>query len=128
MYERHIHCVTKIHHPTSNDDFTSSCPILIIFWYSYYRVNMRLKSGLISHFTCFVYVPYLGGGSVAEWLACWSQAHKGPAARVQIAVATLSGNSLMGLLQLRFEHDSSTIRARFEHDTTSYEELCAFEQ
>jgi len=28
----------------------------------------------------------------------------------------------------RFEYDSSTIRARFEHDTTSYEELCAFEQ
>jgi len=30
-------------------------------------------------------------GSVAEWLACWTQAQK---ARVQIAVATLSGNSL----------------------------------
>ena len=25
----------------------------------------------------------------------------------------------MGLLQLRFEHDSSTIRARFEHDTST---------
>jgi len=53
---------------------------------------------------------------------------------------------VMGLLQLRYEHDSSTIRLRFEHesattryemrtirvrferDTTSYEELCAFEQ
>jgi len=35
---------------------------------------------------------------------------------------------LMGLLQLRYEHDSSTIRVRFECDTTSYEELCAFEQ
>jgi len=32
------------------------------------------------------------GGTVAEWLACWTQAQKG--ARVQIAVATLSGNSL----------------------------------
>jgi len=32
-----------------------------------------------------------GSGSVAEWLACWTQAQK---ARVQIAVATLSGNSL----------------------------------
>ena len=32
--------------------------------------------------------------------------------------------TVMGLLQLRFEHD----QARFEHDTTSYEELCAFEQ
>jgi len=31
------------------------------------------------------------GGSVAEWLARWTQAQK---ARVQIAVATLSGNSL----------------------------------
>jgi len=30
-------------------------------------------------------------GSVAEWLACWTQAQK---ARVQIAVATLSDNSL----------------------------------
>ena len=33
----------------------------------------------------------LGSGSVVEWLACWTQAHK---ARVQIAVAKLSGNSL----------------------------------
>jgi len=31
------------------------------------------------------------GGSVAEWLSCWTQAQM---ARVQIAVATLSGNSL----------------------------------
>ena len=30
-------------------------------------------------------------GSVAEWLACWTQAQKGPGS---IAVATLSGNSL----------------------------------
>ena len=37
-------------------------------------------------------VNHLGlGGSVAEWLACWTQAQK---ARVQIAFATLSGNSL----------------------------------
>ena len=31
------------------------------------------------------------GGSIAEWLACWTQAQE---ARVQIAVATLSGSSL----------------------------------
>jgi len=31
------------------------------------------------------------GGSVAEWLACWTQAQK---AWVQIVAATLSGNSL----------------------------------
>ena len=35
-------------------------------------------------------VPYKSG-SVADWLTCWTQARK---ARVQIAVATLSGNSL----------------------------------
>jgi len=38
------------------------------------------------------YCGYLtDGGSVAEWLACWTQAQK---ARVQIAAATLSDNSL----------------------------------
>ena len=38
-------------------------------------------------------------------------------------------------IRVRFEHDSATtryemrtIRVRFERDTTSYEELCAFEQ
>ena len=31
------------------------------------------------------------GGSVADWLACWTHAQK---AWVQIAAATLSGNSL----------------------------------
>jgi len=40
---------------------------------------------------CFVYVTYGLGGSVAEWLACWTQAQK---AVVQIAVSTLLGNSL----------------------------------
>ena len=34
---------------------------------------------------------YAMGGSVAEWLACWTQAQKG---LVHIAAATLSGNSL----------------------------------
>ena len=33
----------------------------------------------------------MGGGSVAEWLACWTQAQKGLGSN---AVATLSGNSL----------------------------------
>jgi len=36
-------------------------------------------------------VLWTTGGSVAEWLACWTQVQK---ARVQIAAATLSGNSL----------------------------------
>jgi len=55
---------------------------------------ISLSTGPI--FTTFArFVPNYSvwkGGSVAEWLACWTQAQK---ARVQIAVATLSGNSLM---------------------------------
>ena len=39
-----------------------------------------------------------GGGSVAEWLACWTQAQKGAVLQVQIAAATLSGNSLSSKL------------------------------
>jgi len=39
----------------------------------------------------YPYFTLYSGASVAEWLACWTQAQK---ARVQIAVATLSGNSL----------------------------------
>ena len=35
-----------------------------------------------------------GGRSVAEWLACWTSGLRRRRARVQIAVATLSGNSL----------------------------------
>jgi len=38
------------------------------------------------------------GGSVAEWLACWTQVQK---AQVQIAVATLSGNSLRQTVHTR---------------------------
>jgi len=41
---------------------------------------------------------YTAGGSVAEWLVCWTQAQK---ARVQIAVATLSGNSLRQTVHIR---------------------------
>jgi len=44
-------------------------------------------------------------GSVAEWLACWTQAQK---AWVQIAAATLSGNSLR---QTVHTHRASVHRA-----------------
>ena len=37
-------------------------------------------------------------GSVAKWLACWTHAQK---ARVQIAAATLSGNSLRQTVHTR---------------------------
>jgi len=40
---------------------------------------------------CALLLSSLGGGSISEWLACWTQAQK---ARIQIAAATLSGNSL----------------------------------
>ena len=45
------------------------------------------------------------GGSVAEWLACWTQAQK---TRVQIAVVTLSGNSLR---QTVYTHHASVHQA-----------------
>jgi len=48
------------------------------------------------------------GGSVAEWLACWTQAQNGPAARVHIAAATLSGNSLR---QTVHSHRASVLQA-----------------
>jgi len=41
--------------------------------------------------TCLLRLSLSIAVSLAEWLACWTQAQK---ARVQIAVATLSGNSL----------------------------------
>ena len=47
------------------------------------------------------------GGSVAEWLACWTQAQKG---RVQIAVATLSSNSLR---QTAHTHRASVHQAAY---------------
>ena len=41
--------------------------------------------------SCYQFVFPLEGGSVAEWLACGTRAQK---PQVQIAAATLSGNSL----------------------------------
>ena len=45
----------------------------------------------VRHSTRRLLVLLLLGGSVAEWLVCWTQVQK---ARVQIAVVTLSGDSL----------------------------------
>ena len=53
------------------------------------HIIQRVARVHLRQFFCFIFA--LLGGSVAEWLACWTQAQK---ARVQIAVATLSGNSL----------------------------------
>jgi len=48
---------------------------------------MQHQTGFFTNLNKYV----LRGGSAAEWLACWTQAQK---ARVRIAAATLSGNSL----------------------------------
>jgi len=45
------------------------------------------------------------GGSVGEWLACWTQVQK---AGVQITVATLLGNSLR---QTAYNHCASVYQA-----------------
>jgi len=50
-------------------------------------------------------ITVLRDDSVAEWLACWTQAQNG---RVQIAVATLSGNSLR---QIVYTHRASVYQA-----------------
>ena len=48
---------------------------------------------MVRHFPVlhFQVVHFQSPRSIAEWLACWTQAQK---VRVQIAVATLTGNSL----------------------------------
>ena len=48
-------------------------------------------------------------------------------ARPAVTLATLNGPITIAI-RARLEYDSTTIRLRFERDTTSYEELCAFEQ
>jgi len=50
------------------------------------------------------------GGSVDEWLACWTQARK---VWVQIAAATLSGNSLRQTVQTHRDsvHEAATLLA-----------------
>ena len=51
------------------------------------------------------------------------------------AAVTLTNGPITIAIRARFDYDSATtryemrtIRLRFEYDTTSYEELCAFEQ
>ena len=62
--------------------------------------ELNVRSSLI-FCACYLWP----GGSVAEWLACWTQAQK---ARVQITVATLSDNSLR---QTAYTHCASVHQA-----------------
>jgi len=68
-------------------------------------------------------------------VSCFSKIQTGFAFLVPAHPGSPRQRAVMGLLQLRYEHDSATtryemrtIRLRFEYDTTSYEELYAFEQ
>ena len=61
---------------------------------NYFRLELISKPAC--QVLCHVGIKYrclnlFRRGSVAEWLACWTQAQK---ARVQIVAATLSGNNL----------------------------------
>jgi len=69
----------------------------------YMCMNSKLRAPInkISHDDLTIILR----GSAAEWLACWTQAQK---ARVLIAVATLSGNSLR---QTAHTHCSSVRQA-----------------
>ena len=68
-------------------------------WLHSVLASCRLSAYDIHTHILFTWPPFLDllhflsgrVGSVAEWLACWTQAQKG---LVQIAVMTLSGNSL----------------------------------
>ena len=76
---------------------------LPVVWYAYDRYH-DICHDIVRHvnygrlfqlkrkvFGLYIEIFYCGISTVAEWLACWSQAQK---ARVQISVATLSCNSL----------------------------------
>jgi len=77
--------------------------------------SLRYKSCLSSllYSDCLVALEHgweiinvLSSGSVAEWLACWTQAQL--RARVQIAAATLSGNCLRQTVHI---HRASVLQA-----------------
>jgi len=42
----------------------------------------------------YYFLAHQQDGSVAEWLACWTQAQKGPGSNCSLESTTLSGNSL----------------------------------
>ena len=54
-------------------------------------------------------------GSVAEWLACWTQAQKGLAAWVPIAAATLLGKSSIPLHGHGHGPDTDPTRTKSVH-------------
>jgi len=70
-------------------DYTRWRSSVLLILQSYFTIHVYCVI-FQTPFFCLLYAAYKGG-SVAEWLACWTQAQK---VRVQIAVATLSGNSL----------------------------------
>ena len=59
-----------------------------------------------------------------------SDSVRGPLSTLRFVAAIRStcNGPITIAIRARFEYDSTTIRLRFQRDTTSYEELCAFEQ
>jgi len=57
-----VHCVSKnVQHTTINNNFNSSCPIPVIFGTNIYDMGeYTIEKWVISHFTCLVYIPYIG--------------------------------------------------------------------
>jgi len=84
-------CVTNI--TVDKDNLTNvvsyTSPVLFVCCLCFY--NLFLFTVLSIYLRSYFLLIYLLIYSVAEWLACWTQTQK---ARVQIAVATLSCNSL----------------------------------
>ena len=76
---------------TTNVAMTSPLLLQLRRWRRRSDSDQLLNNNSSSNNANITYSPAITeAGSVAEWLACWTQAQK---AGVQIAVATLSGNS-----------------------------------
>jgi len=67
-------------HPKTASSFASFKPRLVSP-FSYRITKAILEKRLLNVCVC-VYINFMldvrRGGSVADWLACWTQAHKGP--------------------------------------------------
>ena len=73
--------------------------------------------------------PFISIRSAAA--AMWPRSRRSVSwvsASVSVSLWAACNGPITIAIRARFEYDSTTIRLRFERDTTSYEELCAFEQ
>ena len=98
LAERSLHDMTVVGHSDLHWNCFQHCHHCT---YAHKRNSISSTNQTIVRTMCtlsiqsYTTIPLLGG-SVAEWLACWTQkAQKG---RIQIAVTKLSGNSLMQIV------------------------------